>query len=316
MPAIYSEGHFTSADGESRIAYSVWEPRTAPSAVLQISHGMCEYIGRYADFAEFLVSQGIAVCGNDHIGHGRSAGRDDKLGYIPRRGGAEYLVADLYSLTELMRERFAGVPYFLLGHSMGSFVARLYLSEHGNALDGAVIMGTGGPGSPTGLAKLLAYLAGLFSHGRSRPRLINNIAFGSYLARLEKGCSPYAWISRDEAVVEKYSKDKYCSSFIFTADGFYTLFDMLGRVSSSMWAGTLPRELPLLLVSGEEDPVGGYGKGVGQVYERIKAAGVRDVTLKLYPGDRHEILNELDREQVYADLAAWLRGIIGGRTAE
>ncbi|MBQ9080299.1 MAG: lysophospholipase [Clostridia bacterium] len=309
----FTESSFISASSaDRRVVYSVYEPDDArPHAVLQISHGMCEYIGRYEDFARYLTAHGVIVCGNDHIGHGRSIGEDSELGYIPR-GGAEYLVEDVHKLTALMKSRFPDLPYFLLGHSMGSFVARLYLSKYGAELDGAVIMGTGGPGNPTGIAKLLARLIAAFRGGRHRSKLINSIAFGSYNARCGKGCAEYAWLTRNEEIVARYTADKYCN-FVFTCDAFHTLFDMLGRVSKKSWATTLPRELPILIVSGEQDPVGGYGKGVQTVFERIKAAGVRDVRLKMYLEDRHEVLNELDRETVYADILAWMRENISER---
>lgn len=301
----FLEGHFPSSDKRSRVAYSVWSPEGEVRAILQISHGMCEYVGRYAEFAAFLTAHGIAVCGNDHLGHGRTAASDDELGYIPR-GGADMLVEDLHTMSGIARERFPGVPLFLLGHSMGSFIMRLYLTKYGSELDGGIIMGTGGPGNPTALGKLLATLCSIGNGGHSRPKLIQSIAFGSYDKHFGGETVPNAWLSRNTENREKYAKDKYCSSFIFTAAGFHTLFDMIGRVSAKSWAAGLVKDTPLLVTSGEDDPVGGYGEGVREVYRRIVDAGVRDVTLTLYPDDRHEILNELDREQVYLDILSWL----------
>jgi alpha-beta hydrolase superfamily lysophospholipase len=305
VSSLYSEGFYGSADGKSRIAYFIWSPETVPAGIIQISHGMNEYIGRYSDFALFLVSHGYVVCGNDHIGHGKSAGNDDDIGYIPRRGGADALVKDVHTLTKTIKEKFPGLPVFLLGHSMGSFIARLSISKYGSELAGAVISGTGGPGQPTGLGKFVSRLAGLTGQGRKRSKLIDKMAFGSYLKKMGNGASKFAWLTRDENIVDKYTKDKYCNS-IFTADGFYTLFDMLGRVSVKKWSGTVPGTLPVLLVSGDTDPVGNYGKGPQIVYSRLKAAGVGDLTLKLYPGMRHEVLNETGRQQVYQDILDWI----------
>lgn len=305
MSSLYSEGFFGSADRKSRIAYFIWSPETVPVGIVQISHGMNEYMGRYSDFALFLASRGYVVCGNDHIGHGCSAGNDADIGYIPRRSGADALVEDVQTMTKIIKEKFPGLPVFLLGHSMGSFIARLYLSKYGSEIDGAVISGTGGPGQPTELGKFVSRLAGLTDSGRKRSKLIDNMAFGSYLKKIGKGASKFAWLTQDENIVEKYTKDKYCNS-IFTADGFYTLFDMLGRVSDKKWAGTVPGNLPVLIVSGEADPVGNYGRGPRVVYDRLQAAGLGDITLKIYPGMRHEVLNETGRQQVYEDILEWI----------
>lgn len=307
---IYTTDSFASADGRSRIAYSVWEPETPARAVLQISHGMCEHIERYAALAEYLTAQGFVVAGNNHIGHGDSAADADDLGFIPRQAGGDALVADLFTLTGILKQRFPALPHFLLGHSMGSFIARLYLSAHGDALDGAIIMGTGGPGNPTALAKLLARIDAALHSPHHRSSMINALAFGSYKKHFGPNATSLDWLSRDSDNKTRYAADPYCT-FTFTADGFYTLFDMLGRVSDKKWPSTLPSTLPVLMVSGADDPVGDYGRGVEQIYRRLTAAGMSDVTLKLYPEDRHEILNEVDREVVMADIATWLNAHMG-----
>ena len=305
----FYESSFESKHENKKIAYSVFEPDdNAPRAIVQISHGMCEYIGRYERFAEFLTANGFIVCGNDHLGHGRSADSDGELGVMPRHAD-EILPDDVHSLTLIMKQKYPDLPYFLLGHSMGSFVARIYLTKYGAELDGAIIMGTGGPESPAAAGKLLAKIVGATRGREHRSKLIDKVAFGSYNSRFGKDCSPKAWLTRDEDTVERYMKDKFCM-YLFTADAFYGLFNMLGRVSAKDWATKLPKNVPLLLTSGEQDPVGNYGKGVRTVYERIKAAGASDVTLKMYTDDRHEILNELDRDTVYADILEWLNGRI------
>ena len=297
----------SSCDGVSVAAY-IYEPEIAPRAILQISHGMCEYIGRYENFAEYLCGRGILVCGNDHIGHGGTAATDSDLGYIPRIGGGDMLVEDLHRTAQAVKERYPDLPHILLGHSMGSFAARIYGAKYGEELDGLIIMGTGGPDNPTAMGKAVARLVGLGNGGRKRSKLIDGIAFGSYCKRFtgEDEHPKYAWLTRDREIVDKYAADKFCSSYLFTADGFYTLFDMIGRVSGKGWAHTLPKALPTLVVSGAEDPVGDYGRGVKKVYDALLAAGLTDLTLRLYPTDRHEILNELDRNTVYAELAEWL----------
>ena len=294
---------FTSTEGRRQIFCTLWLPDGPVRGVLQISHGMAEYIDRYAPLAEFLAARGWAVCGNDHYGHGRSVESPDDLGYIPL-GGADILIDDLHLLTLTLRARFHDAPLVLLGHSMGSFVARLYAARYGADVDAAIFMGSAGPGQPTAAGKLLAALVGRLRGGHFRSALIDGIAFGSYNARLGKGAHKFAWLSRDEGVVAAYDADPLCG-YMFTAHGFHTLFDLLGRASAKNWASSLPSDLPLLVVSGGRDPVGGWGKGIRGLYDSLLAAGCA-VSLKIYPEDRHEILNELDRDTVMADIARWL----------
>lgn len=296
---------YPSADGKNTVAAYIFTPEEGEvRAVLQLCHGMCEYILRYEPFAAYLCAHGIAFAGNDHLGHGETAACAEDLGYTV---DAAHMVADVRTLTGLLKERFGkDIPFFFAGHSMGSFIARTYLSRYGReGITAAIIIGTAGPGAPTGAGKAVAKLLGALRGDRYRSQLLKSMAFGSYTKRCPKGCSPSAWISRDEALVARYDADPFCS-YLFTVRGYIDLFTLLGGVSAKSWAGTVPKDLPVLLTAGEEDPVGAYGKGVRAVYDRLCAAGVQDVTLKLYPGDRHEILNEPDRETVYADLLAYL----------
>lgn len=297
------QDRYPSADGYSSISYFCFVPMdTAPKAVIQISHGMCEYVLRYRPLAEYLCSLGYAVCGNDHTGHGESVVDDGELGLT---GGVDAMVEDLYTLTETIREQFAELPVILLGHSMGSFLARLYAETYPEGADGLVIVGTGGPDNPTELGKALAKTTAKLRGEKHRSPLITEIAFGSYNKGLTCEKGKKAWLSRDTAVVDAYAEDKYCN-YTFTAKGYYDLFDMIGRVSRKEWAQKLPKNLPILMLSGEADPVGSYGKGVEKVYGRLLDAGMEDVKLILYPEMRHEVFNEIGKEQVFGDLAEWL----------
>lgn len=297
---------YPSADGKNTVVAYIFTPAVGEiRAVLQLCHGMCEYILRYEPLAEYLCANGVAFAGNDHLGHGETAASADDLGYTVDAG---YMVEDVRALTSILKERFGvDIPFVFAGHSMGSFIARTYLSRYGReGIDAAIIIGTAGPGAPTGAGKALAKLIGALRGDRHRSKLLKTIAFGSYTKRCPKGSPAAAWISRDEELVARYEADPFCN-YLFTVRGYIDLFTLLGGVSKKSWADTVPKDLPILLMAGEEDPVGAYGRGVRAVSDRLLAAGVRDVTLKLYPGDRHEIHNEPDRQTVFADLLAYVQ---------
>ena len=295
---------FTSADGENRIAYYIFAPKTDVRAVLQLSHGMCEYILRYEMFADYLAGQGIAVCGNDHLGHGYSAKSDVDLGFTSNKKGARHILADLVSMTEIIKEKYPGVPVFLLGHSMGSFFARVYAARNGGKISGLILSGTAGNTSPTGLARILARLNILFCGGRNRSDLLYRLTIGSYRKKSPKG-SENGWLSGDAEIRKKYDNDKFCN-FRFTSAAYRDMFDALHEVSRGSWAKKLPCDLPVLITSGDRDPVGANGRGVRQVYSRLVSAGMTDVTLKLWENMRHEVLNEVDRQNVYEYITDWL----------
>lgn len=297
---------FLSNDQKTELAAYVWIPEGEVRGAVQISHGMCEYVLRYAPFAEFLCDRGYVVFGHDHLGHGNSAANEDGLGFIASKDGAAHMTQDILTLARLMRQRFGKIPTVLFGHSMGSFLARAALTkEEADVYTAAIICGTGGTDMPTGAGKCLANLLAAIFGERHRSKLLKSIAFAGYLSKIEKPCHPNAWLTRDTAVVEQYTADRFCN-YTFTVRAYGDLFDAVASVSRKDWAEGLPKELPVLLISGEDDPVGGFGKGVRQVEERLRGAGVRDVTCILYPQMRHEILNELQKETVWEDILQWL----------
>ncbi len=293
-----------SHNGEDTVACYLEIPDN-PRAILQICHGMCEYFERYREFVDFIKLAGFAVCGHDHVGHGQSAASDERLGYFGPKDGHRVLALDAHSVSVYAKDKLPGLPLFLLGHSMGSFVARDYISEYGDELAGAIIMGTSGPNPALGAGLTLAKMLRKTKGELYRSALLDRLAFGNYNKRIKPCRSTYDWLSRDMKCVAKYADDKYCA-FMFTVSGFVDMFTLLGRVNEPGWAATVPTDLPLLLVAGEADPVGDYGKGVRVVHSRLEAAGVEDLRLKLYPEMRHEILNEVGREGVYTDLLLWL----------
>ena len=302
---LFEQFRFLSADQRTEIAAYIWREDTAtPRGILQLVHGMCEYSMRYDALARHFARQGYIVCGHDHLGHGQTAPDASALGYTAKRGGADLLVEDAHTMTVQMRERYPELPIFLYGHSMGSFVARLYLSRYGEELAGALISGTAGPGQPTGLGLKLTHAIAAAKGAHHRSRLLTSIAFGSYNKKFKGEQDPHSWLTRDARVREAYKKDPLCC-FVFTTAGYDTLFSLLSAVSDKKWAYTVPRELPLFLFAGEMDPVGNYGKGVKAVHQRLLDAGC-NTRLKLYPEARHEPHNDVCAEELFADIAKFL----------
>ena len=304
------EFYFNSTSGKTKIHAVRYIPKGEIKAILQISHGMVEYIERYESFALFLNSKGILVTGNDHLGHGKSVNSKDDLGYFAKEDGNRAVLYDLYQLTQITKEKYPDIPYFLLGHSMGSFYARQYLCEFGHELNGAIIMGTGcQPFLLVQAGRLLTSAAALFKGWRCRCSFINNIAFGSYNKHFEPARTTNDWLTKDTAIVDKYVADEYCN-FIFTVNAYYNMFTGISRLYDKKLLSRMPKKLPVFFVAGEDDPVGDYGKGVLKAANMFKNAGMQNIKVKLYPTDRHEILNETDREHVYDDLYSWLVSLV------
>ncbi len=305
----YREFTYASADGMAEIHAYVWAPASGtPRAVIQLSHGMCEYVQRYDAWARRFAEAGYVFCGNDHLGHGNTATDADALGFTARRRGAEYMTADLYTMTALMREEYKDVPLVLYGHSMGSFAARKYMTHYAHALSGVILSGTAGPGAPVGVAKALAHTIEAFRGDHHRSELLYKLAFGSYGKYFKEEKDSASWLTRDAAVREAYRADPFCS-YRFTLGGYDTLFSLIGEVCAKKWANGVRKDLPVLLLSGDMDPVGDYGRGVRTVYERMKRAGC-NVALKLYENGRHEMHNEINRDEVFCDLVAYLEEIV------
>lgn len=302
-----SELYLPGVSSDVKLHCIVWEPEGECLAAVQIVHGMIEYADRYSGTAEYLCRRGFAVVAHDHPGHGLTAKNDGDLGYIPREGGSELLVECVYEVTKYTKERFPGVPNFILGHSMGSFITRRYLTKYGGCVHGAVIVGTGDqPRATLFAARTAASLISALKGARYRSPLLTRLAFGSYNKRCEADEGPNAWICSDRELMRVHDEDKY-STFMFTAAGYGVLFDTLTYLAKGVNFERIPKSLPILVMAGEEDPVGSYGKAPAAFAERCKAAGIRDVDLRLYEGDRHEVLNETDKEKVLEDLFVWLK---------
>lgn len=308
-------GTYPSSNGRDRIAYYKYYPLQEPKAILQISHGMCDYIERYEPFIEYLTSMGFLVCGNDHLGHGNSVSDEENLGYFAEEKGWICLVKDLHRLTFIMKRENPQLPYFLLGHSMGSLAARVYLGKFGGELNGCILMGTSGKVTGASMVARLGRMQMRKKGERYRSLRVHQMVFGAYNARIPAHTSRYDWLTKDAEVVKRFEEDPKCN-FVFTLKAFFDLYELQRYVSAKAWAWSIPKKLPVYLVSGDMDPVGSYGKGVREVFKALNLAGVEDVSMKLYGNDRHELLNETDRDQVYDDLARWMEKRISIRKTE
>jgi alpha-beta hydrolase superfamily lysophospholipase len=297
-----------SRDGVHRLHVILWEPEDKESikGVVQISHGMQEMVERYECFARFLNKNGYAMIGNDHLGHGITAGNNADLGYFCPDNISQTVVADLHRVTKYARKKFKDKPCFLFGHSMGSFMARRYIMTYPYDVEGVVICGTGNQSWLRIVAgKVVAACDRLIVGDRYRTKFIKFNSFLGYQSRIENPRTKNDWLTRDEKVVDWYSNEKYCT-FDFTVNGFRGLFDVLSFIQKKKNIKKIPSELPIFMISGGEDPVGKYGKDVKKIYKQYKNIGISDITLKLYKDDRHEILNELDRLDVYNDVLRWI----------
>lgn len=298
---------FKSSDGKTTISGLVYaSQKVKPFCVLQISHGMCEFIQRYEEFSMYLANHGVVVCGNDHLGHGDSVLSEEELGYFTEKNGRKFVLQDIHTLNNIAHKMYPELPVVLLGHSMGSFLARKYATLWPKTIDGLIISGTGGPNPLAGAGIALADLVGKAKGEKYRSEMVNRVAFGQYLKKIENPATNYDWISRDPEIVDIYANDPNCT-FIFTVNGFHELFSALKDVSSLQWAEEISKNMPIYIFSGDADPVGDYGKGVITVFTWLKEAGVEDVTMKLYSQGRHEMLNEINRDEVYRDVLGFLQ---------
>ena len=294
---------FLSADKKTRVAAFLYTPLTPPKAIFQISHGMCEYIERYEHMIDVLCGAGYAVCGNDHLGHG-STGDPKDWGFFAEQDGYKLVLSDLHNMNAIAREKWPGLPYVFYGHSMGSFYARYYAELYPETIDALVISGTGGPGPMVKFGKAMATTLCKLRGPRHVSDFMVNASTGSYSKGLEDVSSPSVWLSRDPEVWAKYDADPKCG-FKFTVSGYRDMLTAHAHVNSKEWAEAFPKDLPVYFLSGDKDPVGENGKGVKAAVQLLRDARVRDVTLKLYPDGRHELHNEINKEEVFADLLAW-----------
>lgn len=331
--SVHAESLWLTMDDGAEVYVRVWEPAAGaaadssddapappaaaggPRAVLQLAHGMTEHSGRYDDFARFLAGRGFAVVGNDHRGHGHTGERADSMGYLADQDGFERLVDDLRAVHEWACRRWPGAPRFLMGHSMGSFLVRRYIQRYGDTVAGVIIMGTAGnPGLPGKIGRRLARLEMRRRGPRHPSMLLTSLVFGGYNKKIRSPKTAFDWLSRDAEAVKAYVADPWCG-FVPSAGFYFDLLTGLLLIHDEREIARIPKDLPMLFLSGDADPVTGYGKGVERVIAQYERHGLRRMTSILYKDARHELLNELNKEEVYGDILKWLENHAGGNFA-
>ncbi len=284
----------------------VLQPDVEPKGHIHLLHGMSEHIGRYKEFAHYLARQGYIVSGHDHRGHGKTAELNGQLGHFADANGFERVVQDVYEIVTTLRAQYPAKRFILFGHSMGSFVARRYVQLHGTEVDLAVFSGTGGdPGISRFAGQAAAYLLGK-KNGFDQPdHFLNNLLFGGFNKTVQNPKTPFDWLVNNPEAVARYLEDPACG-FVPTTRFFADLFEGVGKVHAPDEINNIPKTLPILLFSGIEDPVGNYGKGVWNAARHYDKAGIKDVTVMLFEGGRHEMLNENNRQDVFETVSKWI----------
>jgi len=310
---IRKEFTFPSVSGGAEIYGCVWlsDGTKQYKGIVHLVHGMAEHILRYQQFAIFLAQQGFLVCGNDHLGHGRSIAEPEDFGFFGKEEeNYGFLIGDMRYLMNFIKKHFgANLPYFIIGHSMGSFLAREFTTLYGNELTGSVFLGTSG-GNPFLDTAILLSKKGINRKGpKQKAYSVNRLAFGGLNVRFTPSRTAFDWISSLPESVNQFITDPLCG-FVITYAGYHDLFCLLKRISSKEWADRLPKDLPMLLISGADDPIGDYGKGVEHVYVWMQEAGCTNTSIKLYPDARHELLHEACSRKVERFLLRWLHEIL------
>jgi alpha-beta hydrolase superfamily lysophospholipase len=295
---------FCAADGTEIFVYK-WLPTGQIRAAVNIAHGMAETAARYERLAEVLTKSGYAVYAEDHRGHGQTIKDPARVGETGF-DGLNLMLNDLHQLSGIIKEEILDVPLFLMGHSMGSFLAQGYIARWGGELKGAVLSATAGPNNLLAtVGKCIAYLEILRIGRTGKSRLLNNLSFGSFNKQFQPQRTDFDWLSRDEAEVDKYIADPFCGG-IFPAGFFYDLFSFLLEIHSREYQSRIPVDLPLYIFSGSCDPVGADTKSVRQLIKLYQQMSIKSLQFKFYEGGRHEMLNEINREEVMADIVQWL----------
>lgn len=292
----------------SRIHGCRWTPEGTPKAVVQIVHGIAEHVGRYDGLADYLNTQGILVVAEDHMGHGKSISDQAPQGYFC--GGWMAAVEDTYRLMKKTMEEFPGVPYILYGHSMGSFMARTILAKYPDSgITGAIICGTGWmPGAVVSAGKAVSNVVCKAKGERTPSKELKAMMFGSYNKKIEHPRTASDWLTRDRASVDAFIADPLCG-FVPSAGLVRDMMTGILYIQDGSSLDNMKKDLPVFFIAGGDDPVGNYGAGVRQAAENFKKHGMERVELRIYPLCRHEIHNEINKEEIYEDVAQWIAAV-------
>lgn len=303
---MIEEFHFISSTGKEVYAKKwIEENRKEYRGVIQLVHGMEEHIGRYDEFANFLTKNGFIVVGHDHLGHGKTAKTDEELGFFTEKNGWFYLAEDIHILQNQIKKEYPNIPYIIMGHSMGSLLTRTYVTLYQDKLDGIIITGTSGQKAGLFTGKLLARLIMLCKGKTYKSKLLASLVTGNFNRQFKPNKTSVDWTTSDEKIIEEHIKDSN-PNCRFTVSAYYELFKGSMYLNKKKHIAKTPN-IPILIFSGEKDPVGENGKGVKRVYQMLKETGKEDVTLKLFPNGRHEMLNEVNREEVFAFVLDWIK---------
>ncbi|MBQ7374435.1 MAG: alpha/beta fold hydrolase [Clostridia bacterium] len=305
------EFSFPSSDGKNTLHAEIYEPIEGEiKGVVQLSHGMVDHVGRYGELAEYLTGEGFVFAGNDHLGHGKSVADKADFGFFASKDGYKFVIDDLYAMNAELHKRYEGKPVILMGHSMGSFLARLYAVKYPTSIDGIIIHGTGGKNPALPFGMLVVKLLRLIKGERYRSPLVKKLSFMGYNSRFDKSEGENAWLTRAGELVSDRDGDER-TNFIFTLAGYNDLFTMLGECNGSQWYSDYPKTLPTILIAGTDDPVGNFGEGVREVYDGLSKAGVVSLEIDMYEGARHELFNETNRAEVFRNMCDWLESVVG-----
>ncbi len=300
-----SNFEFTDNENYSLFTY-LWEPEdnVTKKGIIQVIHGLAEHAKRYERFAKEATSNDFIVVADDHRGHGKTAKNEEEIGYLGEDDGFQKMVEDEYQLTKIMKEKYPNLPYFILGHSMGSFILQKYIEEYGKELNGVILSGTAGP-NPGLLVpgKIIARLAMKINGPKKKSKFLNNLSFGTYNNAFKPNRTDFDWLSRDEKEVDKYIEDPLCG-FVCSTSLYYFLTKGMLQMHKKCNLALIPKSLPIFIVSGSKDPVG--AKTVPRLYKIYLKLGLNDVEMKLYNDARHEILNEINREEVTREILGWI----------
>lgn len=298
---------FKSSD-EKNIFSHQWLPdeKTNIKAVVQIAHGMAEHSARYERFAKHLTDNNFGVYANDHRGHGKTAGEIENLGYFADSDGWDLVVNDMAQLTAVIKNDHPEIPVFLLGHSMGSFLSRDFMFSHPSLVNGVILSATAcDPGLLGNVGVVIAKLANIFQGKKALSPMLDKLSFGTFNKAFKPNRTNFDWLSRDNAEVDKYINDPFCGT-IFTSGFFSDLLKGIKKINYRANIKIIPKDLPIYLLAGSMDPVGDFSKGVKKVFKTYEDTGIKDLSLKFYENGRHEILNEVNRKEVYKDIIDWL----------